>query len=182
VIDYLRLHFQHQNVAVLYIYFDYQDRQNQKSIRILQTLLKQVVSQLDIIPSELVALYEECIRRNTSPDILTLLEQFLACCQEFDSTYVLLDGFDECDDSQQEQILSLIHKFLRQCSLRIMLTSRPYLHRLQTLFESSLLMEFKAEEEDIRKYLSTRLEKIRYLSQDLKSEIIDVITRGAEGM
>lgn len=56
VIEHLSLHGQ-ENVAVLYLYFDYIDHQNNTPRHILRSLLKYVVSQLDI-PPHVVQIYE----------------------------------------------------------------------------------------------------------------------------
>jgi hypothetical protein len=180
-IEYLLSLCRQQNIAVVYIYFDYNDRQNQTPPLILRSLLKQVVSQLDTVPLPVIKLYEYCSSRASNPDLLTLLGQFLTCTDRFDAVYVLFDAFDECDDAQQNDILTLIHEFLRHSSIKILLTSRSQLQKSPRLPDFAHLT-IKAKDADIRAFLSSRLESELYLSQEFKQDIIEVISQGAEGM
>ena len=183
-IEYLCSFSQQQNIAVSYIYFDYNDRQHQTPLRILRSILKQVVSQLDTVPLHIVKLYEHSASRTSNPDLLTLLGQFTTCVNRFDIVYLLFDGFDECENNQQKDILTLIHEFLGHISVKVMLTSRsqlPRLPRLPRLAEFAHLT-IKAEDTDIRTFLSSRLEAEPYLSQEFKNDIVEVISQKAEGM
>lgn len=180
-IDYLQTHFQNQNVAVAYIYFDYKDRENQTAIRVVSALLKQVVSQLETTPQQIQQLYEESIRRAWLPDLTTLVEHLISCVCLFQSVYVVLDALDECEDDQQKDILTLLDELLVRPSVQLMLTSRSHLQRLKQLSVPSLRIDITADERDVRTYLHSRLEHER-LSPDLRNEIVEVISQGAEGM
>lgn len=94
----------------------------------------------------------------------------------------MLDGLDECDDSQQPHLVSIIRELLTQPSLRVMLTCRLYLPVVESLSRTGLCINIVAEDADIRTYLSSRLETVEFLSQELKRQVVDVIAQGAEGM
>ena len=170
------------NGVVIYIYFDYQDRLNQTAVRVLRSFLKQLISQQVDISTAMSNLYEECTTRDISPDLHILLQEFKSCCAEFDSVYILMDAFDECDAQQQGPILSLVREILLQPSVKVMITTRPYLQSLPTLSDSALELEIKAWDGDVRKFLASRLEGVQHISDDLKSKAIDIIAQGAEGM
>jgi hypothetical protein len=163
---------------VVYTFFDYNDRQKQTPVGIIRSLLKQIVSPFDTVPREIIDLYAS---RATDPDLSTLLEQFYTCAERFDSIYILFDAFDECDDSQQKKILTLIHEFVLHKSLRIMLTSRTHPQRVPRLPES-IFITINAEDADIRAFLSSRLEEELYLAQEFKDDILEALSQGAEGM
>jgi hypothetical protein len=185
VFDNLRHRFELQKVAVLHIYFDYKDRQNQSDVRILSSLLKQLVSQLKIIPSSLAALHDVSIATNTKPGRLTLLGHFIACVGQFESVYILLDAIDECVDREQDQILSLLNDLLSESTLKIMITSRPHLtNRIYTLSASILGISINPTDidDDVQTYLISRLREERFLRQDLKNRIVQEISKQAEGM
>ena len=181
-VDILRHHPSQENVVVAYFYFHYQDHPKQTAIQVLRTLLKQVVSTLDNVPSGLRELYENCTSRSINPDLPAIVEQFLACCRDFGRVCVMLDGLDECDDSQQPHLVSIIRELLTQPSLRVMLTCRLYLPVVESLSRTGLCINIVAEDADIRTYLSSRLETVEFLSQELKRQVVDVIAQGAEGM
>lgn len=77
---------------------------------------------------------------------------------------------------------SLIDEFMRHSSLRVMLTSRPHLQTRSLCPEGALRITIHAQDADIRTYLSSRLEKASYLSQEFKKDIVEVIGDGADGM
>ena len=124
-------------------------------------------------------MHEDCTNRATPPDFLAMLNEFRSCCSDFECIYVLFDALDECEDTQQERILALVDELLSISSIRIMLTSRTH---VQTVPASANVIDIKAEDSDIRIYLSSRLQGVRHLTQDLKEEVVEVIARGAEGM
>ena len=149
----------------------------------VRTLVKQFVSQLGAIPSALQELYEDCTGRSiTHPELSVLVDQLLATCLRFDRVYVILDALDECEDSNQETILEMVHGILTQPSVRVLLTSRLYLPVVQPLLRKAICMSIEARDGDIRTFLRARLERVSYLSQELKHQIVDVIAKGAEGM
>lgn len=69
-----------------------------------------------------------------------------------------------------------------QQTIRIMLTSRPYLHVLQSLSESAIIIDIRANDDDVCMYLTTRLERVRFISAELKNEIKERLSPGAQGM
>lgn len=144
----------------------------------LGSLLKQVISHQDDIPLELTELYDTSI---TPLNRTTLLTQFMSACAQFDYIYVVVDAFDECDENQQEEILLLIDELLSRPSLRLLVTSRPHLRRLKSL-PNSALMSVTATDEDVRTYLSSRLQQVGYLSQDVKNKTVEAISQSAQGM
>ena len=182
IIDELCGVFKDQNIAVAFVYLDYQDRQHQTHIRVLRCLLKQLVTQRQKLPSFLGDLYDESMRGMTNLDALTLLAQFYSCAKEYDSVYLFFDAFDECGADQHESMLSTMSELLRQPSVKIIIATRHLLHRLQTISENALTIQIEARDDDLQQYLWSRLEKPTYPSRGLKKEIVDVITQGAEGM
>lgn len=127
-------------------------------------------------------LFEDCITRDVEPDIHALFQELKSCCAKFDSVYVLLDAFDECDTSQQGSILSLVRELVFHPSVKAMITTRPYLQGVHALSEMALVVDIKARDTDVRAFLVSRLQSVQYLSESLKSEAIEVISGGAEGM
>jgi hypothetical protein len=66
-----------------------------------------------------------------------------------------------------------------------MVTGRPHFHTELTnaiVTEPALLLDISANADDVRTYLSSRLESQRYLSPALKLEIVKLISQEADGM
>lgn len=148
---------------------------------ILKKILKQLIAQQDTVPIALQNLYEESITRATTPDVPKILAHFMSCAQCRDAVFILLDAFDECDDDQQIDILALIREFLQLPTLSLLLTSRPHLQKIKIWPEPDML-PISAETNDVKRFLNSRLNRKRFLSQNLKDEIVKVISEGAEGM
>jgi hypothetical protein len=183
-IDHVADYIEERNCAVLYIYLDYKEQSNQADYHLLSCLLKQLVSQMDSIPSSLVSLYEICVARSSKPDYHTLLRQFLSSAEQFDCVYIFMDALDECDDAEQARMVAFINELLAKNIFRIMVTSRPHLKELlDTLPKSSLIIvESEVVDRDVRTYLETELGGRRFLSPALKGKILETLCGQAQGM
>jgi len=166
---------------VLYIYFNEVDRQSQTASTILRKLLKQVVEQFDTVPAQISQMYESSVTTGSTPDRNTLSQNLKTCLNRFETVYILFDAIDECGD-RQPKIISLIQDLLTLSSVKIFLTSRD--SEPQRLPSPPVLahLTVKARDPDIRIFLSATLETDTGLSQELKNEIIEVISQKAEGM
>ena len=149
---------------------------------VVRGMLKQALGQLEVIPLPVQRVYEESLAKATFPDPATLIGQLMACSGQFETVYIVLDALDECDEDQRIDILSLIDELLGNPSIRIMVTSRHHLQRVQPIRCPPLYMDINADDGDIRTYLWFHLERQEILSPGLKKEIVEVISQGAEGM
>ena len=144
-------------------------------------LLKHLATQLDTLPPALVSLFDSCDRNSKRPEFSELVKSVCACAKEFSSVLVLVDAFDECDEAQQDDILSLIRQFTTpDISMSVFVTLRPHvLGRFQEL--QPTVLGITAQEASIRMFLTARLEKRRF-DESLKAKIIGVISPRAHGM
>lgn len=169
-------------VGVAYIYFDYNDRRKQTREYVAAILLKHLATQLDTLPPALESLYDQCIRSFKRPEFSQLVDAVFACAKEFSSVLVLLDAFDECDETQQDDLLSLIKQFtarsMTDISMSVFVTLRPHILRFQEL--QPTVLEITAQEASIRMFLTARLEA-KLFNKTLKARIIDVISPKAQG-
>jgi hypothetical protein len=112
----------------------------------------------------------------------TLWQFFISCVGEFDSVFIVLDAFDECEDNHHK-ILSLVQGFVTQPSVRVLVSGRPQVvQTLRDISTASDILVISADDGDVRTYLSSILDKQQYLISDLRKEVIDVISRESEGM
>lgn len=166
------------------MYFEYNDKGNQTSRRVIASLLKQVVSRLEDIPSDLMGLLDEYELRGKFPDFDELLTRFVGCLSQFDCVYILLDAFDECDAEHQENILRLIRRLQSSSAMRTktMVTSRPHPRGFWNLSRSAITITIIATDEDVRTYLHAKLAKEQHLPKMLKSEIMEHVSKNANGL
>lgn len=179
-IDYLLQTY--QNSATLYVYFDYKEGQRHTAIRVLRSLFKQLVAQLEALPHAVIKLYDDCLKRAVGPDLGTLLRHFISLFAEFDSVFILFDAFDECEDPHGH-ILRLLQDFITQPAVRVLVSGRlQVIQRLQDFSASYCIFNIYADCDDIQTYLTSALKNQRYITPDLKNEIVEVISQRAEGM
>ena len=141
------------------------------------TLLKQLIYQIGALPAQLLILYQDS-KAGFPPKPSALLDLIATCVAQFSSCHVLFDGLDECTDSQQDEIISLIRQ-LRITSMRIFLTSQPQLSpRIAELGEHSTC-EIIASEGDLENYIKQRFEVAK---TEIKDPLLKELVSGAEGM
>jgi hypothetical protein len=181
-IDYLLKLSRNRNVAVLYIYFSEIDLHRPTPSPIFRNLLKQVVGQLDPVPASVSQMYETFSATASNPDLVTWSQTLKECLMRFEAAYILFDAIDECGDQQPRIISRVIRELLRVSSVKLLLTSRdPEPQGLPSPPELAHLT-VKASDHDIRTFLTANLDTDVNLSQDLKNEIIEAISKNADGM
>src|SRR5208282_2897885 len=111
-----------------------------------------------------------------------LRSSFVSCTIHFTSVYLLIDAFDECDSRHQEEIIWLINELSSLENLRLLLTSRPSVHRLREIVVPESTICISADPKDVEVYLSARLGKEPFLSPQLKDEITRRLATGVKGM
>ena len=84
--------FRMKHVSTTYVFCNYQDTERQTESQLMSSIAKQLMEQLDEIPSELGTFYNEQNKRTkiTSLDSWNMLIKSLATC--FDRTFVFVDA------------------------------------------------------------------------------------------
>jgi hypothetical protein len=174
-------------IAVIYIYCDYRDKDNQSATNIIGSFAKQLILQAGSIPAEIWKIYRQKEERHEAIDLETakeIADLILPC---FDSVYICIDALDECQTEPRRQLLGFL-RTLTGRNIRLFLTGRSSV-------ESELLSASKgmsistipivANEEDIRLYLSEKFEQDRYpeaMGDSLRAEVANKIVDQAKGM
>jgi len=114
------------------------------------------------------------------PTFSALIESLLVCSKQFGSVLVVFDAFDECGESEQQDILSIIAQFVIS-GIAVCVTTRPHFVTELKQIADAAVLEIRVHESNIRKYLHTRLE-IKSLSDQLKTNIIEALSPRAQGM
>jgi hypothetical protein len=181
VIGYLLARSVCDNFGVVYFYFNYSEP-NQSESDIMACLLKQLLCQLDFLPTEIESIYEAAVTRFLRPKTSELVDAFKICAaRHFPTTFVVLDGLDEWITNPVEGIISLVQRFTSP-SVKVMLTMRPHLSYLQSHFDSITVLSISAKEEDIEKHIRQVLSIKHNISARFLEEIVDKISRQAKGM
>lgn len=176
-----------QESALLYFYFDFQDPTKQTSGQLIRSLISQGLTQVPVIPSALMNLYNQCSQGRIQPTLESLILTFHALLLRQDDTYVIIDAMDECTD--REAMLNMITQILSwKTNVRILATSRKepdILEALQSLTTHQICIESSLVDADIRTFISQKLRndpKFKRWPPEIHSEIETTLVKGANGM
>ena len=170
----------HQSDAIAYIYFDFKNQEVQTGDNVVRTLLKQLLLPSDLIPPDLEKVYDDCYSRQKVPEEGIFYRQLLSMATTFSSVYVMLDALDECSSGALEDLIVLIRK-LKGHGLKVFCTFRPNLIDLGERLDIPSIQSIGAHDEDVRNYLSIRLNKEWRHDKSLGNEVIDPLVKGAHG-
>lgn len=168
------------NVCVAYIYFDYKNAEAQTGDFVIRTLLKQLLIPLDLVSRELETVYDESCSRLKSPPKEWLISQLLSVAAKFSIVFIMLDALDECSNETLEDAITLVHRF-KDSGIKVFCTFRPIFINLGDRLGVSDIYTISAHDEDVKNYLSIRLNKEWRHNKGFISQIIDRLVVDAEG-
>lgn len=173
--------------GVAYVYFEYQERDRQRPIHILSSLVKQLATGMAQLPKDLEKLYSELEHRDAKPSIQELYAILLSTFKSFDRVFLIFDALDECDqEAQRKELLPIFHR-MRTDGASLFITSRQYPEDIQESFRTTPRIELSAQGEDITSYIQERIEenpraKRLVLQGGCKDRIISEMIDCANGM
>lgn len=93
----------------------------------------------------------------------------------------MLDGLDECTNETLEDAITFICRF-KDSGIKTFCTFRPILINLGDRLGAQTIHSIDAHDEDIRNYLSLRLNKEWLHDNNCLEQIIDRLIQSAKGM
>jgi hypothetical protein len=184
VLDDIAARFNDENVCVAHIYFDYKDPEGQTMENIIRRLLKQLLLPLNLVPRQFRNLYDEQRRKARLPDLSVWIREWAHVSSKFSSVYLIFDALDECGPKVTREILQLTDKKLRNSNTKIMYTVRSHMMpiiREHFQVQSIIWQKIEAHDDDIKTYLTTRMEEEWRHAPDLIPDVVDVVSNGARG-
>ncbi|KAF2242108.1 ankyrin, partial [Trematosphaeria pertusa] len=173
---------------LLYFFFDFAARDTSVIGILLRSLLAQIVIQRRAVPDSIQALFEQHHGGFQQPNIRTLLGTLQKTLEHAEQTYLVIDALDEC--AERADLLETLEDMQewRLDNFHILATSR----REKDIEESFLRMgseqlqlEGARVNDDIRQYVSRRMQKERWLKKwpdTIQANITSVITTRAGDM
>jgi hypothetical protein len=188
VIDRLTTRFQNDaDIGIAYVYFNYKqsiDKQNVDNL--LSSLLKQLSQERPSLPESVKTLHDQHRNKWTRPSIDELSRALQSVAAMYSRVFIIVDALDECQasDGCRGRFLSEIFTLQAKTGANLFATSR-HISNIEKKFEGSTLLEIRASEEDVRRYLNghmLRLPGFVARSPELQEEIKAVIVNAVEGM
>ncbi|QGA20934.1 hypothetical protein EYB26_008644 [Talaromyces marneffei] len=187
VIHYLHNTFRNDGaVGIAYLYCNFKRQDEQKFTDLVLSLLKQLVQEQSFMPNTVRELYDHHKPKRTRPSSEEILGALNKVATSYSRTFVIVDALDECQVSNEcrtRLVLEML-RFQRKTGANLFATSR-FIHEIESSFHNSPILEIRANDEDVQKYLDDRLHNFRSLiSKDLslQGEIKSVIAKAVDGM
>ncbi|KAG8527048.1 uncharacterized protein KY384_008477 [Bacidia gigantensis] len=187
VVDYLMNSFEDDDIAVVGIYCDFKEFNQQSTSKYLASLLQQMIIQHGSIPDQIKDTYVAHSKKKTTPAFPEYLDLLKGQMQGFTRVYIVIDALDECTEANgvREELLEGILQMPTFTS--IMITSR-YIPVVEDSLQAALRLDISARDDDIHLHVRSRLarektwaRRIR-LDSVLQTKIAKSIVERASGM
>ena len=171
------------NVAVACIYCDFHAHKEQSEAGLLVALLRQLVAGVEAIPGEIKEAFNRAKREVDGralrlPEIsMMLIKSFLSLQRAF----ICIDALDEFPTKHRPELWNSLRHIVQVCpNIRLFITGRPHIREEVRKYFPGYpdLPAIKPTTEDIRGYLSMRLEKDPEpdaMDTKLKADILRII-------
>jgi len=185
-VDYLWKTFQKDNIGVASVYCNYKAQESQTTTDLVAAILKQLVQERPSFGGPVAALYERHADRRTRPsldELLTALNSVSSC---YSKVYIVLDGLDECLDSDgtRSELLAKLRSLQTKIDISLMATSR-FVPKVVQFFEGFPMLEIRASDADVKQFVAGQMSQLPNCVRrniDLQVEIQDWIVQAVDGM
>lgn len=166
VVDELTTSFRNdKSVGIAYLYCNFKRQHEQKAEDLLLSLLKQLTQSQSSLPESVKYIYDCHEKRRTRPSLDEISRALQSVASLYTRVFIIIDALDECRDSSQIQLLPIVFELQSKYGANIFATSRIN-DEIAKQFITAVTLKIRADNEDVKKYLNTRVEL-------LKSDIID---------
>jgi hypothetical protein len=171
------------DVLISFVYFDHKSQQVQAPEDVIACLLKQVLTKFDDVhvPPELVTSYDHHVSKGKRFDQSTLLQFLTTYSKKFSTVYAVFDALDECSESYQSKLFTLFGTLQQSGYYRLLGSFRPHLSKFQKVLGNPQILEVRADELDLEKYVGMRLEEKGNKISKLREECVQ-LAKGVDGM
>ncbi|KAK0641814.1 hypothetical protein B0T16DRAFT_461843 [Cercophora newfieldiana] len=187
IIDYLESCSTQDHAKIISFYFDYKQHVEQTPFKIAQTLLHQLLSTYEAVPSSIQELQRRITTTQYVPNWNDLKSALVSLCNESPGpVFVVIDALDECEESSnREPVLELLRD-LMDSQARLLITSRPFPPDIDDLLGHCSQILVEASASDIRAFVleqitkSARMRKV--IDNKLRDQIVSKIEQTSGGM
>jgi hypothetical protein len=178
--------------VVAYFYFDFNTAAKQEVSTCVSSFVGQLCAQISTIPPYIIQAYGRCNKGNLQPGLNELIQMLTHVIKDLDNVFIVIDALAECPkDGERDQLLAAISeiKALSADNFHIFVTSRrePDIEEvvLPLVTVPAISLQGSYVDFDIQMHISHQLAtdpKLKKWSTEVKEEIEDALTKGANGM
>ncbi|KAK3369418.1 ankyrin repeat-containing domain protein [Lasiosphaeria ovina] len=189
VVDELVAHSQEAenkgSIGVAYIYCNF--RRQDKAEELLASLVRQLAQGQPSIPGVIRSLYARLSGKLMRPSFDDFSAALRSVISLYAKAFIVVDVLDECpiSESCRSRFISEIMDLQSHTGANVFTTSRFIPEITQIFQDTATVLEIRARDEDVRKYLASRmfcLPPFVGSRAELQEEIITEITKAADGM
>ncbi|KAF2175608.1 ankyrin [Zopfia rhizophila CBS 207.26] len=173
-------------IGITCLFCSYKRQNEQRLADLLAALLKQLVQERPVLPGAVEILHRTHTGTNTRPSSDELLEALRSVVESYSRVFIILDALDECinTDKTRECLSHEIFKLQKQTGISLFATSR-IIPAIMKEFEGYAPLEIRASDEDMQKYLGSRMTRQPSCisgNSDLQQEVRTKFVTAAGGL
>ncbi|KAJ7481685.1 ankyrin repeat-containing domain protein [Mycena latifolia] len=186
LVDNLRATLESRSMRAAVIYLNYKETEAQSPSNLLAGLWRQLVFDRPISPA-VRQLYAKHREQRTRPSLEEIGAILCSTISELSKVFIIVDALDEYPEQHRSILLRHLSSLATGSTVSLMLTSRPHIN-INYVAENLQILEIRATEDDIRRYIdaavlkSSRLSKHIENNSSLREEIEEIIVRRSDGM
>jgi hypothetical protein len=163
-------------IGIAWFYCDYTNEDSMKTVEhTVSCLLRQLLESLDTLPASITTLYKahkESQFRMPRPSVAELTGLLDSVLASFSRVFVIIDALDEYPSHTRNNFLQVLR---RLDPSHLLITSREHI-RLDEVIPEYLRIDVHADEQDLKVYARSRLDKLHLARQvRAKPELQDAI-------
>jgi len=191
VIDTLRKQTRGQNIAVLFLYCDYQSQKDQSVVNMIGSLVRQATLRVQRIPNEIKSAFDESkLEGGDGLPLLDMVKLFVKVSGYMEVVYLCVDAVDEVVPHHRLEFLRALREIVEDApNVRLFLTGRPYIRAEldKHITKKACAIHVMADQGDITRYLSQKMDDDDeqdpgLMTEDLKNNIMETMLEKASEM
>jgi ankyrin repeat domain-containing protein 50 len=169
------------------VYCNYKEQEIQTAANLLAGIWMQLSYDHDLPPA-LYDMYSESVLKGANPTLENVLQALQQVMTTYKKVFVVVDALDECLEGNKTGLILLRELCKYQPKVNILVTSRHYKNTTDNIINNFAVIDITAQDQDIKKYINTRLQLEPLLTQyidkepTLKDEIVQKLCHAAGGM
>lgn len=163
------------------------ERDQQKPKHVLSSLVKQLACQTQSFSRVCDTLLVRLNTEQLDPTLERLCTNLVETAKSFDRAFIVLDGFDDCDElTQRSDLLPIFHALAKE-NISVFLTSKLKSDDIQRSLQLAAKIDLSAKDEDIKIYIEHAIENSPRVQRLLKqteshNRFVSELTACAGGM
>lgn len=157
-------------IGLAYLYCDYNDPV-QTVQEVICAMVKQLLNPLDVIPEEIVQIYERLRNEGQPIGLEDAKGMLLHACKPFVRVYVCIDALDELEEKERDKLLESLQGL--PLSVHLFITGRdPVKTTVQCYFRQAVKVPIEAKKDDIINLIEDEISKSCQKNSNLMDETL----------